>query len=190
MNGPVLPAARYLNTIYLEFKSNRFRILITVNISNRSRSKLIIICGLPGSGKTALAKQLEEKLNAIRFCPDEWMEALSIDLYDEERRGRIEALQWKFGQELLQRGVTVIIEWGTWGRPERDKLRLRAKALGAEVELHYLSVPAEVLFERIQRRGMENPPLKREDISKWFNVFQAPTTEEMALFDRSYTISV
>lgn len=160
-----------------------------MNTSSGCSSKLIIICGLPGSGKTALAKQLEEKLNAIRFCPDEWMEALSIDLYDEERRSRIEALQWKFSQELLRRGVTVIIEWGTWGRPERDRLRLGARVLGAEVELHYLSVPADVLFARIQRRGMENPHLKREDVSKWFNVFQAPTSKEMALFDRSYTIS-
>ncbi|MEK7765765.1 MAG: AAA family ATPase, partial [bacterium] len=45
--------------------------------------RLIIVCGLPGSGKTTLAKRLEGQLGAIRFAPDEWMEALSIDLYDE-----------------------------------------------------------------------------------------------------------
>ena len=145
--------------------------------------RLIIVCGLPGSGKTTLAKVLESRLGAVRFSPDEWMDALSLDIYDEVRRGKIEALQWKLGQELLAIGLTVVVEWGTWGRSERDTLRLRARALGAAVELHYLSAPADVLFDRIQRRGMENPPIERDAVSRWFEMFQAPTSEELALFD-------
>lgn len=145
---------------------------------------MIIVCGLPGSGKTTRAKALESRLHAIRFSPDEWMDALSLDIYDEERRGKIEALQWKFAQGLLALGLTVIIEWGTWGRAERDTLRLGARALGAAVELHYLSAPADALFERIERRGLEKPPVSREAISQWFEMFEAPTPEEMALFDK------
>jgi predicted kinase len=145
--------------------------------------RLIIVCGLPGSGKTTLGRALESKLRAVRLSPDDWMEALSLSLYDEEKRGKIEALQWKFGQELLALGLTVIIEWGTWGRSERDALRLGARALGAAVELHHLSVPADVLFDRIQRRGVENPPIERDQLAQWLETFQAPTPEEMALFD-------
>ena len=128
--------------------------------------RLIIVCGLPGSGKTTLAKSLEGKLRAIRLAPDEWMDALSIDLYDETSRAKIEALQWELGQALLQRGLVVIVEWGTWGKSERDALRLGARALGAAVELHYVSAPPDVLFDRIQHRARENPP-----------------HEELALFD-------
>jgi len=149
-----------------------------------SKSRLIIICGLPGSGKTTLAKALEAKLNAIRFCPDEWMSALSIDIYDEVRREKIEKLQWELGRQVLKLGATIIIEWGTWGRSERDELRLGARAIGAAVELHYLAVPADLLFERIQNRGMENPPIERSALLQWFKIFQAPTEEEMALFDK------
>jgi len=148
------------------------------------------VCGLPGSGKTTLAKELERRLRAVRFSPDEWIDALSLDLYDEERRAKIEALQWKLGQELLAYGLTIIIEWGTWGRSERDALRLGARALGAAVELHYLHAPADVLFERIRRRGMEKPPIEREALSRWSEIFQVPTPEEMALFDEPLVIGL
>jgi predicted kinase len=147
------------------------------------KARLIVICGLPGSGKTSLARALESRLRAVRFAPDEWMDALALDLYDEQRREKVEKLQWKFGQQLLSLGLTIIIEWGTWGRSERDALRIGARAIGAAVELHSLSAPAEVLLERIQRRNRENPPIEPKALSQWIRLFQAPTLEELALFD-------
>jgi predicted kinase len=153
-----------------------------------SGARLIIVCGLPGSGKTTHAKQLQARLRAIRLCPDEWMDALSLDIWDEGKREKIESLQWQLGQQLLILGLTVIIEWGTWGRSERDQLRLRTRELGASVELHYLSAPVEVLLDRVQRRGMENPPIKREQLLQWAKAFQEPTGEEQTLFDEAVTL--
>lgn len=153
------------------------------------RPALIIVCGLPGSGKTTHARNLESERGAIRFCPDEWMDDLGIDLYDEAARARIEALQWKLAQRMLALGRTVTIEWGTWGRSERDALREGARGLGASVELHYLSAPVDILFERVQRRGMETPLIPRADIEKWIASFQEPTQEEMALFDNAVIAS-
>jgi adenylate kinase len=57
-----------------------------------SNPTLVIVCGLPGSGKTTHAKNVEQELRAVRFSPDEWMDALEIDLWDAEFRDRIEKL--------------------------------------------------------------------------------------------------
>jgi predicted kinase len=152
--------------------------------------RLIIICGLPGVGKTTHAKLLEARLRAIRLCPDEWMDALSINLYDERKRGEIEGLQWAFARKLLGLGLTVILEWGTWARSERDQLRLQARDLGAAVELHYLFAPLAVLLKRIQHRGRENPPILRDALEHWSQIFQVPSPEEMALFDRSLSLDM
>ena len=150
---------------------------------SHSGPRLIIICGLPGSGKTTLATSLERQLGAVRLSADDWMTELGINLWDEEKRARMEALQWRLTQQLLLQGLIVIIEWGTWGREERDKLRLGARRLGAAVELHYLAAPVDVLWERVQQRAMEDPPITRESLEAWCQHFQSPTAEEMALFD-------
>jgi predicted kinase len=114
------------------------------------------------------------------------MDSLSINLYDEAMRAKIEALQWELGQRLLRLGLVVIIEWGTWGRTERDALRLGARDLGAAVELYSLSAPPDVLFDRIQHRNREDPPITQEAVFQWLQTFQAPTREEMILFDSAF----
>jgi predicted kinase/GNAT superfamily N-acetyltransferase len=156
----------------------------------QTRARLIIVCGLPGSGKTSHAKQVEQNLRGVRFCADEWMDAVGINLWDSEARQRIEKLQWNIAQQILSLDRTVVIEWGTWARSERDALRLRARELGAAVELHYLSAPVDVLLDRVQRRGLENPPIKRDQLLQWADAFQTPTAEELALFDKGFTLQV
>lgn len=37
---------------------------------------VFLLCGLPGSGKTTLAQQIERERRAIRLAPDEWIAAL------------------------------------------------------------------------------------------------------------------
>ena len=154
-----------------------------------SEARLILICGLPGSGKTTLAKQLAPKVPAVRLSPDEWKHDLGIDYYDEQRRVQLENRLWQLGQELLTLGQSVILENGFWSRKERDELRLAARALGVAVELHYLEAPDEELWRRLElRNDQARPgaaPIKREDLQKWALQFEAPDAAERALFDEA-----
>lgn len=145
--------------------------------------RLVIVAGLPGSGKTTLARRLEAEYPGVCLSADEWMTGLNINLHAELERERIETLQWALAQRLLALGNIVILEWGTWGKWERDRLRVRARELGAAVELHYLSAPLEELFRRLQVRQMEDPPIRWEAVQEWGSRFEVPTQEELQLFD-------
>jgi predicted kinase len=144
---------------------------------------LTIITGLPGVGKSTRAAALEAATGAVRMEPDAWMDELRLDLWDEERRFIIEAMQWRLSRRFLAAGVSVIIEWGTWGRDERLRLAGEARVLGARVDLHCLTAPLDVMLERIRLRGREDPPITPEHIEGWLGAFQAPDAEELAAYD-------
>lgn len=155
---------------------------------------LHLICGLPASGKTTLAKSIAASSGAIRLCPDEWIKDIWNEKSETEGnqfRDQIEQLQWKIGKEILQNSIDVIIEWGTWGRSEREKLRDEAKAVGAKVKFYYLEVPREILKERILKRNQEVNPyefyISETEIENFlddcYNSIQIPTTEELNSYD-------
>ena len=152
-----------------------------------AQARLILICGLPGSGKTTLARQLAVEVPAVRLCPDEWKHDLGIDYYDEQGRVRLETRLWRLAQELLGLGQSVILENGFWAREEREELRLGARDLGVAVELRYLEAPVDELWRRLEIRNEEGrpgtAPIKREDLEKWSRQFEAPDATELALFD-------
>ena len=154
------------------------------------KARLVIVAGLPGSGKTTLARKLEFALPGIRLSADDWMSSLQINLHAESDRDRVEALQWQLAQRLLELNNIVIVEWGTWGKWDRDRLRLRARDLGALVEIHYLTASLEELYRRIQARGMEDPPITWEAVQRWGAIMEAPTQQELALFDPPLVTSI
>jgi predicted kinase len=69
------------------------------------KASAYLMCGLPGSGKTTLAEQLESENRAMRFSIDEWMltfygETMSRAEFDE-RYERCEQMIWNIAERLL-----------------------------------------------------------------------------------------
>lgn len=149
--------------------------------------KLYLLCGLPGSGKTTRAKQLEAAGEGVLLNADDWVCRLYTDdaqaAARDERKGLVERLQWQLAERLLSSGVSVILDWGVWTRAERDHCRQRARAVGAEVRTIFLDAPLEVLHERLARRNLDLPAgtfhITAEELDAWAARFEAPTDDEL-----------
>ena len=151
---------------------------------NRPQSRLVLVCGLPASGKTTLARELAETYGAVRLNPDEWELALDVDPFDEGFQTRLEAAFWELTQRLLVLGTSVVLEWGFWARSERDEKREAARTLGVAVELRFLDAPHDELVRRVGDRhaagGLAITPTHME---RYRGIFQPPTDDELALYD-------
>jgi predicted kinase len=147
----------------------------------------VLICGLPASGKSTLARQLAAKIPAVRLDKDEWVAQLGGDVWDDAFRVRMERQLWTLTLDLLAQGQSVILEWGHWARVERDEKRLGARSLGVEVELHFLDAPLDELIKRADRRTAVGEwtaaPITRAHLEEWSAILQPPDEEEFSLFD-------
>lgn len=148
---------------------------------------LHLMIGLPGSGKTTRAKELERQYKALRLTPDEWhLSLFGQDAQEEahdERHTRVEALMWSVAARALALGVDVILDFGFWGREEREDFRARARSLGAQFRLHYMEVPFDELIRRLIVRNQSIEAgsafyVSEENMNKWADFFEAPEADE------------
>ena len=100
---------------------------------------------------------------------------------------KVERELWLLAQEVLRLGLSVVLDFGLWARSERDDMRAAARGLGVGVELHYVDVPIDELWRRIEARNSEPPwdtePITAPTSTRGPPAFQAPDAAEMALFD-------
>jgi predicted kinase len=143
--------------------------------------------GLPCSGKTTLARQLEVERRALRLTPDEWQVRLfGQDVEHPEHNARhdlIEAMLWALAARALTLGTNVILDFGFWSRAEREEFRGRAKQLGAGSEVHFLDVPEAELMRRLAARNAEPWrdmfQIPAEMMMPWLALFEPPTPDEL-----------
>ena len=87
-------------------------------------------------------------------------------------------------EKLLDCGVNVVIEFGSWSREERERIRQVAVRAGAKTELHYLNAPLEELVRRVRKRGGPYADaLASKVLLQEADGFERPTNDEIARFD-------
>ena len=148
---------------------------------------LHLMVGLPCSGKTTLARTLEDERSALRLTPDEWQLRLfgqdAEDPAHDARHSLIEVMLWEVASRALVLGTNVILDYGFWAREEREDYRARAKQLGARSEVHFLDVPPEELLRRLARRNAQRSLtafyIPEAMMHPWIAFFQKPTPDEL-----------
>jgi predicted kinase len=150
-----------------------------------SRPTLHLTVGLPGVGKTTLARELEQANGALRLTPDEWMAPL-FGLRWADFGGKRDVLEGRLiwvGHQVLRAGVSVILDFGCWSPEERYALRAIANLAGADFELHYLTLSEDERRQRADARWRESPEevfeMAIEDHERFRALFTPPTPDQL-----------
>lgn len=152
-----------------------------------------IVTGGTGAGKTHYSLALAEKLRGKRFSIDDWMTTLfwmdapqppSFE-WAMDRIGRCEAQIRSEVRTLADLGIPSVLDLGFTKAEHREAFAHFAEEIGADAALHWVDVPADVRWARVQERNRERGVTYAMDVDRAMFEFmesewEAPTAEELA----------
>jgi predicted kinase len=145
---------------------------------------LYVLTGLPGSGKSTYATALADATGGQHVAMDDAVVAAGLSLVDYEARFALQPLIEASIPPLLEGGGSVIAEFGSWTREERDRLHRLADASGTATELHWIDTPLEVCRERVLARGgLGAEDLAGAILDHSVDHYERPTRDEAAQYD-------
>lgn len=122
----------------------------------RPKPLLVIVSGVPASGKTTLGRRLAPELGLVRLCKDELRELMGDWLppksHEESKAlgGAAYALCFRQAAEMLARGVGVLLEAAfARGSAETSLLPLIAQS---QATLIHLTAPMALTDQRFRQR--------------------------------------
>ena len=123
-----------------------------------ARPVLVIVAGLPGSGKSYLARRLAQAFPLAVVESDHMREVLfGTPRHTQEENLRLFSALHALVQHLLSRGVPVLFDATNLQESHREPLYRIADRTGAGLVIVWVHAPEEVILERLRRR-MESPP--------------------------------
>lgn len=145
---------------------------------------LHLTVGLPGVGKTTLARRLAADEGILRLTPDEWMAPLFGDSDAGGRRDILEGRMIWVAHEVLVSGASVVLDFGCWSLEERYAIRAIAESAGARFDLRYVSVDEAERRARAAARWESAPettfPTNDADHDRFLALCQPPSPEELS----------
>lgn len=118
-----------------------------------TKPTLIMLYGFPGSGKTYLAQNLCQSINAAHVYGDK----IRYQLFEEPRYDRaeneiVDHLMEYMTEEFLDAGVSVIFDTNAIKKGQRRILREIARKKKATHLLVWLQIDADSAFQRVSQR--------------------------------------
>lgn len=148
-------------------------------------NKLYILCGLPFSGKTTLAKELVNRFGFTRIDLDDikfelFGNQITDDEVDEDGWNQVFTLMYKRIKEALERGETVVSDTGNFTKKERDLVRQQNSQIGVETITIFVDTPANVAHVRLlhNRVTEERFDVTDADFEETITKLEIPGTDE------------
>lgn len=139
------------------------------------RPKLILLCGIPGTGKTHYAKNyIALQNNTVHLNSDKLRKELYGDENIQGNPGEVFALMQKRAIEALNNGQNVIYDSTAMTRKDRQGI-ISVCPKFAKIECHIIWAPIEVCIERDAERERT---VGKEVIDRMLKRFQAPFFDE------------
>lgn len=136
-------------------------------------AKLAIMCGLPRSGKTTLAKDLKRE-GWIRVCPND----LRRELHGQPFVKEAESVVWEVARTrahaLLQANHMVLIDATILTKKSRSSWRKLAKEFGVSLDIYLV----ETLFEVCLERNTGTGAVPEDVLHRMHETYQRPTEDE------------
>ncbi len=131
---------------------------------------LVLFCGLPGSGKTTLARTLESAGAGVRICTDDWQHALGLAWSDPDLHERLQTVLFDHALDLLRHGVDVILRTVCGGTRSALPCSPPPARPARRIEWHVLEADPETLWRRLvarnARAGDGDFPMTRADLRR------------------------
>jgi predicted kinase len=151
--------------------------------------RMFLLVGVPGAGKTTIARRMADEHRALRLTPDEWMILLFGEPEAGGKRDVLEGRMITLALQLLRLDVSVVLDFGCWARAERSALHWLARRERATFRLVYVPVDRPAQLERIGRRWRQAPQetftMTASDVDRWRAQFEVPDAEELSGQDAS-----
>lgn len=152
-------------------------------------AKVYLICGKICCGKSTYAEQLRVQKHAVLLSTDEITLALFGQHCGDKHDDYVERTQnYLFNKslELIEVGISVILDWGFWMKEERDYARDFFESRNIECEFHYIDISDEIWRARLKKRNSEVLSeatsayyIDEMLAAKFVSIFEMPTENEI-----------
>jgi len=120
------------------------------------KQQLVILCGIPFSGKTTLANKIAQALNCTRIDLDEvkfqlFGKDITDDGIDQAGWDKVYQEMYKEIEEVLKQGKTVVHDTGNFTIYERGLISDIAKKLNISFITIFIDTPIKVARERLEK---------------------------------------
>lgn len=123
----------------------------------KKRPKIIMMKGLPASGKTTYAKELVDTQKYVRVNKDDLRSMMDNGKWSKGNEKRVLRLRDQIIRDAVKSGSSVVVDDTNFEDRHRDRIAALAEECGADFEVLFIDTPLEECISRNEQRANKVP---------------------------------